>query len=202
MSETENAPHEKSLLDDQVDFTVKHPLNSEWTLWYTKPAVHEQESWSDLLRPIISFNSVEEFWGIFNSIPKASDLPVKSDYHLFRDGIKPEWEDERNANGGKLTYQFAYRKVDINELWSRGLLSVIGETIQDDDGETEVNGIVLSIRRAALKIALWTKSKDESVLRPIGERFKKVLKLTARDHIDFQPHKSGAGSKNVPSFSI
>lgn len=36
-----------------------------------------------------------------NNIAKPSTLPVKSDYHLFRYGIKPEWEDPQNRGGGK-----------------------------------------------------------------------------------------------------
>ena len=38
---------------------------------------------------------------MMNNIAKPSTLPVKSDYHLFRYGIKPEWEDPQNRGGGK-----------------------------------------------------------------------------------------------------
>ncbi|KAH3685649.1 hypothetical protein WICPIJ_003396 [Wickerhamomyces pijperi] len=166
---------------------LKHPLNSKWTLWYTKPS-NGKEAWSDLLKPIISFSSVEEFWGIFNSVPAPSELPLKGDYHLFRDDIKPEWEDIRNSEGGRWSFEFKSKNnVDINELWLRGLMSVIGETIQDD--EDEVNGIVLNNRKFAYRVSLWTKTTSKSKLTAIGERFKKVLKLTDDDSIEFYVHK-------------
>jgi translation initiation factor 4E len=168
---------------------LKHPLNTSWTLWYTKPQSQDaHESWSDLLKPVITFSTVEEFWGIFNSIPSAQDLPLKGDYHLFREGIKPEWEDAANANGGKWSYQFKNKNnTDINEIWLRGLLSLIGETIQDD--EDEVNGIVINNRAFAYRVLLWTKTTEKKKLFNIGEKFKKVLKLRDEDSIEFFSHK-------------
>lgn len=183
-------------LENQEEFNVKHPLNSKWTLWYTKPPVDSNESWADLLKPVVSFNTVEEFWGIFHAIPKVNELPVKSDYHLFRDDIKPEWEDEKNANGGKWFCQFKNKKEDLNELWTRTLLSVIGETIEQDD--TEVNGVVFNVRKGNVKIGLWAKSCDETKLRAIGETFKRVLKLSDEGKIEFICHKDSDSRSAKP----
>jgi translation initiation factor 4E len=70
------------------------------------------------LKEVINFDSVEEFWGIYNNIPKASELPQKSDYHLFKKSVRPEWEDVQNENGGKWAYQCRdKRQVDIDDLW-------------------------------------------------------------------------------------
>lgn len=185
-----------TILENKEEFTVKHPLNSKWTLWYTKPAVDRNESWADLLKPIVSFDTVEEFWGIYHAVPKAMDLPLKSDYHLFRNGIKPEWEDSANSEGGKWSFQFRNKKTDIHEIWTRALLSVIGETIESDD-QDEVNGVVLNVRRNGFRIGLWTKDCDEKALMPIGSRFKKVLKLSDNDRIEFMRHRD-SNDRNAP----
>lgn len=181
--------NDKTVLSSKEEFTAKHPLNSKWTLWYTKPQTNKFETWLDLLKPVITFNSVEEFWGIYNSIPVANQLPLKSDYHLFKEGIKPEWEDEQNAKGGRWQFSFNNKREVaqvINDLWLRGLLAVIGETIEDD--ENEVNGIVLNVRRANFRVAIWTKDCDSSKLVTIGERFKKVLKLDDDQKLEFMSH--------------
>jgi hypothetical protein len=47
---------------------------------------------------------VEDFWGIFNNIRPPSRLNAGSNYHLFKTGIKPEWEHDDNKNGGKWNY--------------------------------------------------------------------------------------------------
>lgn len=182
-----NEKDEVTVLENGEEFNVKHPLNSKWTLWYTKPPVDQNESWADLLKPVVSFNTVEEFWGIFHAIPKVNELPLKSDYHLFRDDIKPEWEDPKNSQGGKWYCQFKGKREDLNELWTRALLSVIGETIEKD--ESEVNGVVFNVRKGNVKIGLWTKSCDQEKLRAIGETFKKVLKLGDEEKIEFLRHK-------------
>lgn len=181
---------ETTALENSQEFNVKHPLNSKWTLWYTKPPVDSNESWADLLKPVVSFNTVEEFWGIFHAIPNVNELPLKSDYHLFRDDIKPEWEDSANSEGGKWYCQFKGKREDLNELWTRTLLSVIGETIEKSDNSiNEVNGVVFNVRKSNVKIGLWTKSCNEEKLRLIGETFKKVLKLGDDEKIEFLRHQ-------------
>lgn len=193
----------ETVLTNKTEFNVKHPLNSKWTLWYTKPQVNKSEHWHDLLKPVITFSSVEEFWGIYNSIPQANQLPLKSDYHLFKEGIKPEWEDEQNSKGGKWQYAFSNKRdsiTDINDLWLRGLLSVIGETIEDD--EDEVNGIVLNVRKQVIRIGLWTRDCDEAKLTKIGERLKKVLKLADEQKIDFMSHEASGKKGAEPLITL
>ncbi|EDO15311.1 hypothetical protein Kpol_1038p18 [Vanderwaltozyma polyspora DSM 70294] len=183
----DNSP--KTVLSDSSNFEVKHPLNSKWTLWYTKPAVDKSETWSDLLRPVTSFETVEEFWAIIQNIPEPHELPMKSDYHVFRDNIRPEWEDPANSKGGKWSFHIRSKSSDIDELWLRALLAVIGETIDEDD--SQINGVVLSIRKGTSKFALWTKADDNTeALTNVGTKFKQVLKLGDEDKIEFVPHSS------------
>ncbi|CCD26156.2 translation initiation factor eIF4E NDAI_0G03790 [Naumovozyma dairenensis CBS 421] len=190
----------KTVLTDSNNFEVKHPLNSKWTLWYTKPAVDKSESWSDLLRPVTSFETVEEFWAIIQNIPEPHELPLKSDYHVFRGDIRPEWEDTANSKGGKWSFQIRSKGSEIDELWLRTLLAVIGETI--DEEESEINGVVLSIRKGGNKFALWTKSENEQALRNIGAKFKQVLKLTEDGHLEFYPHSSANNRNAQPTITL
>lgn len=56
----------KTVFHDPQAFTVKHPLINKWTLWYTKPPSAGQrgvDAWADNLKEVITFDSVEEFWG-------------------------------------------------------------------------------------------------------------------------------------------
>lgn len=55
--------------------------------------------------------TVEEFWGFWNQLAKPSELFLHgkkkftnrsvSSFSVFKEGIKPEWEDEANAHGGE-----------------------------------------------------------------------------------------------------
>ena len=35
---------------------------------------------------------VEQFWAFYNHLMRPSELPITSDYHIFKAGIKPIWE--------------------------------------------------------------------------------------------------------------
>jgi hypothetical protein len=43
---------------------------------------------------------------IYNHMTRPSDIRSTTDYHLFKDGIKPTWEDPQNKNGGKWMVKF------------------------------------------------------------------------------------------------
>jgi translation initiation factor 4E len=145
-----------TVFHDPKNFNVKHPLMNTWTLWFTKTpaATGPKESWADLLKEVITFDSVEEFWGyaflsrcwhhcllicfiwlsmtgiefrIFNNIAKTSEIPLKSDYALFKKGVRPEWEDAANKEGGKWSFQFK-RNAGIDELWLYTVSSQIDMT--------------------------------------------------------------------------
>lgn len=134
-----------------------------------------------------------------NNISKTSELAVKSDYHLFKAGVRPEWEDEQNKHGGKWAYQFKdKRSVPIDELWLHVMLAAIGETLEADEAH-EVMGVVVNVRKAFYRIGVWTKTtgtgknKDkERALLEIGKRFKEVLRLGQKDVVEFSGHVDAA----------
>lgn len=39
------------------------------------------------IRKVVGFDSVEEFWGLYNNIVPPSQLPGKANYYLFRVGL-------------------------------------------------------------------------------------------------------------------
>ncbi|KAI1490710.1 translation initiation factor eIF 4e-like domain-containing protein [Biscogniauxia mediterranea] len=205
-----------TVFHDKDNFNVKHPLQNNWTLWFTKPPSGQGSSWNDLLKKVITFNTVEEFWGIYNNIAPVSDLAMKSDYHLFKEGVRPEWEDPQNKHGGKWSYQFKdKRSVDINDLWLHTMLAAIGETLEEEE-DGEVMGVVVNVRKAFFRIGVWTRTigksipnrgdgdvaggkgrsvdKGQKILLAIGKRFKETLKLGPTETVEFSGHTDSAHS--------
>ena len=70
-----------------------------WTLWFYKN--DKSQSWEANQKPVINFDTVEDFWSLYNHIEVASKLQIGSDYSLFKKGIKPMWEDPHNKDGGR-----------------------------------------------------------------------------------------------------
>lgn len=186
----------KTVFHDVNNFNVKHPLMNTWSLWFTKPPSGKGDNWNDLLKEVVSFDTVEEFWGVYNNITACSDLAIKSDYHLFKKGVRPEWEDQQNKHGGKWAYQFKDKKlVNINELWLHTQLAAIGETLEDE-GDNEIMGVVINVRKGFYRIGLWTrttgKGGSKDTLLRIGQRFKEVLQLPASEGLEFSGHTDAA----------
>lgn len=206
-----------TVFHDKDNFNVKHPLANRWTLWFTKPASGKGDNnWNDLLKEVITFESVEEFWGIYNNIAPVSGLALKSDYHLFKEGVRPEWEDPQNKHGGKWSYSFKdKRSIDIDQLWLHTMLAAIGETLEEED-DGEVMGVVVNVRKAFFRIGVWTRTtgktipgrgdgdvaggkgrsadKSKDILLSIGRKFKETLMLQPAEVVEFSGHTDSAHS--------
>jgi len=200
--------------------TTRTPINSRWTLWFDNPrfattpvittATSTVEStasattsttsastsalWKDNLTKCGSFDTVETFWRIYNNVKPPSQLSLNSNYHLFREGILPTWEDPINRHGGKFVYTIP-KKVSKSgvgdEAWMFTVLAVIGETM-DLDGN-QVVGAVVSIRKSQDRIALWIKCSDKHICRNIGLRWKQALGIHTVN-LKYQIHADGTCS--------
>jgi translation initiation factor 4E len=143
-----------------------------------------------------------------NNITPTSDLALKSDYHLFKRGVRPEWEDSQNKHGGKWAFQFKDKKaINIDALWLHVMLAAIGENLEDED-DNEVMGVVVNVRRGFYRIGLWTRTVGKSLpgeagkgrtaeqgketLLKIGRRFKAALQLKENELVEFSGHTDAA----------
>ena len=70
------------------------------------------------IRNISTVKSVEEFWTTYNYLVRPNSLTNGTDYHFFREGIKPTWEDPSNAKGGKWIVRL--RKGLSSRYWEEG----------------------------------------------------------------------------------
>lgn len=127
----------------------KHQLQTGWTLLYDVSGSKTQkssDSWGESQRVLLTVNTIEDFWGLFNNIQKPTQLSNGSNYYFFRDGIKPAWEDPSNAKGGRWIIEMDQKSDMADQCWLTSLLALIGENIDN------VCGIVLNLRRNYLDI--------------------------------------------------
>ncbi|XP_035221170.1 eukaryotic translation initiation factor 4E-like isoform X2 [Stegodyphus dumicola] len=64
------------------ELMVKHPLQHMWSLWFYKN--DRTKSWEENLMEITTFDTVEDFWALYNHIEVVSKLPMGCDYALFK----------------------------------------------------------------------------------------------------------------------
>jgi translation initiation factor 4E len=203
----------RTVFSDPTNFNVKHPLYSPWTLWFDSPmtknrnlpqtpisaapstpgplpqtpGVAAAQGWMEDIKRVISFDSVEEFWGLYNNIVPPSALPQKANYYLFKEGIIPAWEDEANKNGGKWSIQLPKDKNrhQVDKMWLYTMLAAIGETYDPlpstSSPDSLITGVIVSTRPQFYRISIWTSQApgaldDEFTIRDrivsVGRHFK------------------------------
>ncbi|KAM9701328.1 eukaryotic translation initiation factor 4E-like, partial [Menidia menidia] len=71
---------------------IKHPLQNRsteiqnrWSLWFFKN--DKSKTWQANLRLISKFDTVEDFWALYNHIQLSSNLMSGCDYSLFKVGL-------------------------------------------------------------------------------------------------------------------
>lgn len=121
------------------------------------------------------------------------------------------------VSSGPCLYQFKEkRSVNIDEAWLHTMLAAIGETLEKDETDGEVMGVVVNVRKAFFRVGLWTKTvgkpvpgggdadvaggkgrssdKSKQVLMGIGQRFKDVLQLSNAETLEFSGHTDSANA--------
>uniref|UniRef100_A0A8V0XMY5 Eukaryotic translation initiation factor 4E n=1 Tax=Gallus gallus TaxID=9031 RepID=A0A8V0XMY5_CHICK len=194
---TEPAPTQEVASPEQY---IKHPLQNRWALWFFKN--DKSKTWQANLRLISKFDTVEDFWALYNHIQLSSNLMPGCDYSLFKDGIEPMWEDEKNKRGGRwlITLTKQQRRSDLDRFWLETLLCLIGESF--DDYSDDVCGAVVNVRTKGDKIAIWTtECENRDAVTHIGRVYKERLGLPPKIVIGYQSHadtatKSGSTTKN------
>ena len=94
-----------------------------------KAMIDNGSEWNQGLIELYTFDTVEDFWAVYNHIQLPAKLRLKNDYMVFRSGVRPEWEDSTNRGGGmwKLILPSKMRSTDLDRMWLEALLSMIGK---------------------------------------------------------------------------
>jgi len=168
----------------------KHPLQNSWTLWYFKK--DGSKDWESNQKQVITFNTVEDFWALYNHIESASKLSTGCDYSLFKEGIRPMWEDSLNEAGGKWQMQIdkRHRYTNLDRFWLEVMMCLIGEAFAENG--VLVNGAVVNIRPKVDKISIWLSESSENqkeAIMSIGRCLKNRLQLSDQEQISFEVHK-------------
>ncbi|TNN67804.1 Calpain-10 [Liparis tanakae] len=165
----------------------EHPLQYNYTVWYSRrtpgrPA--STQSYEQNIKPIGSFASVEQFWRFYSHMIRPGDLTGHSDFHLFKEGIKPMWEDDANRMGGKWIIRL--RKGLASRCWENLILAMLGEQFMVGE---EICGAVVSVRFQEDIISIWNKTaSDQATTARIRDTLRRVLNLPPNTIMEYKTH--------------
>ncbi|KAK1153321.1 eukaryotic translation initiation factor 4E type 2-like isoform X2 [Acipenser oxyrinchus oxyrinchus] len=145
----------------------------------TIPSATEQN-----IKHIGSVASVEQFWKFYSHLVRPGDLTGHSDFHIFKEGIKPMWEDEANKNGGKWIIRL--RKGLASRFWENIILAMLGEQFMVGE---EICGVVVSIRFQEDILSIWNKTANDQVTTSrIRDTLRRVLNLPPNTIMEYKTH--------------
>ncbi|XP_010670949.2 eukaryotic translation initiation factor [Beta vulgaris subsp. vulgaris] len=175
-----------------------HKLERKWAFWFDTTKPKQGAAWGSTLKKAYTFDTVEEFWCLYDQIFKPSKLTGNADFHLFKAGVEPKWEDPECANGGKWTVSGS-RKTNLDGMWLETLMALIGEQFDEAD---DICGVVVSARQRGDKLSLWTRNAtNEAVQMSIGRKWKEIIDVTDKIsysfHDDAKKDKSSRGRYSV-----
>jgi len=163
-----------------------HPVQHRFVFWYTQrtPGIRSRTSYEDNMKKIADFSTVEGFWGCYCHLARPSTLPNPTDIHLFKEGIRPLWEDAANRNGGKWIIRL--KKLVSGRFWENLVIAMIGDQL--DYGDT-VCGAVLSIRFGEDILSVWNRnSSDNQAVMALRDSIKRHLHLPVGYLMEYKPH--------------
>lgn len=161
----------------------KHPLETQWSFWL-RSNQHDkggQSSWNDQQIRGHTFGTVEDFWCLVNSVKDPFEHGSgTSEYSVFRESLKPDYETEQFRNGGRIVLQLpsAQSKSGASknyDIWVHLLLGVIGENF-DDVGGKYIAGLRLVTKKNGGKVEIWTLKKEIHEIDKLVQGVKEMSK--------------------------
>ena len=145
-------------------------LENKFSFWYRisedlgpyqapKQAL-DKKIYETQVKKIHEFDTVEEFWAIFQHLRKPDSCKPGIEFMMFKEPIKPMWEDENNKNGGKISIKL--RKEYTTIIWEEMIFALIG-AILPQEMRDEINGIVVTSRKEFNTLQIWFKTFEERI---------------------------------------
>ena len=176
--------------NEKINVDAPIPLKHSWVLWEqlqqsgsqvqseAPPAGTNAASYTDLTTKVVTIADVQTFWRFFANLPQPSQILgeskkiVRQDTEsgptntlaalmLFKDGIRPEWEDPSNSKGGHFQFNLQLERTrntketmlgsamketasnsswltQTDEYWNNIVLGLVGGSLDPEDFVTGV----------------------------------------------------------------
>ena len=151
---------------------------SGWVLWEKPVQTHsnDHDHYSTAMRVLSRISTVEEFWKYWLCVPQPSELLEGKHFvrevgtsgelnqidtlMLFREGIRPEWEDAANATGGHFQFMLKPNTVNpaqVDEIWNNIAMGIVGGVIEPNEIVTGIRLLDKTSvgRNSCVRIEIW-----------------------------------------------
>lgn len=180
-------------------------LENRWTVYDHEKS--DKDTYEKSIRELTSFSNVEDFWRFFNNYPRITDIfnngnekptigsKEISSISLFKNDIRPRWEDPNNKLGAEFSKRRFNRKNPLEELeidWENLVLACVGENIDESiTGIRIVDSSVPNIYKKKsfkllFKIEIWF--SDISKKTKVEECIRNILNIDQCENLYYKEH--------------
>ena len=194
---------------DNSKINEKKPnqLENRFSFWYriSEDIVQYQGPKSTLdkkiyetqVKKIHEFGTVEDFWGIFQHLRKPDSCKPGIEFMMFKEPIKPMWEDENNKNGGKISIKL--RKDFTTIIWEEMIFTLIGG-ILPKEMKDEINGIIVTTKRDFNTLQIWFKTYDEKITHDLEQCIRDILVIPPEVNLDVKQFNKDNNERKSSSY--
>ena len=151
------------------------------------------------VKKISEFDTIEDFWAIYQHIKKPDDCKQGIEIQMFKENIKPMWEDEFNKNGGKLSLKLNKGYTTI--IWEELLLGIIGNILPKEISEG-INGIVFSSKKESNILQIWFKDYNKNYTGELEQCIRDLIQIPNEVPIDIKKFFYEDDFKKGSNYSI
>ena len=181
----------------------KTPLENRFSFWYRidtiiqyqlqKQALDKNE-YENQVKKIAEFGTIEDFWGIFQHLRKPDSCKAGIEYFMFKEPIKPMWEDENNKNGGRISIKL--RKEYTTIIWEEMIFALIGGILPKEMKE-EINGIVVTSRKEFNTLQIWFKTYESNIINDLQQCIRDILVIPPEVNLEVKQFNKNGNKKEI-----
>ena len=165
--------------------STEKKLENKFVFWYhiinNTPS---DQDYKAQIKKLAQFDTLENFWAIFQYLKKPDDIKQPIEFQLFKEGIAPMWEDDQNKNGGRIALKL--RKEYSNLVWEELVFAFIGGYFAKEI-KNEINGLVINCKKDFNTLQIWTKSFSDEVTSGIEKNIREILSIPKEVVLDIKP---------------
>ena len=191
--EKEKVLEEKPNILASNDPNQKTKLANKYVFWFRisedilknqfpKQSIDTSE-YESQVKKIGEFDTIEDFWSIYQHIKKPDKCKQGIEIQLFKDPIKPMWEDEYNKKGGKLTLKLNKGYTTI--IWEELILGIIGNILPNEISEG-INGIVFSSKKESNILQIWFRDYNKNYYAELEQCIRDLIQIPNEVPIDIK----------------
>ena len=159
-------------------------LSDKYAFWYHINEISPDQEYESQIKKLAEFDTLEDFWAIFQYLKKPDDCKQAIEFQLFKDPIKPMWEDENNKDGGRIALKL--RKEFSNLVWEELVFAFIGGYFTKEIKD-EINGLVINCKKDFNTLQIWIKSYNNEVTSAIEKNIREILNMPKEVALDIKP---------------